>query len=182
MLTTLIYVPICKKMAPEFVQDLKFGEIHSDSDTVFKQNEKALAHAIAYMIISLVLAAISGILFTIPSEKDPDMFFIYSLIQQHFPEWKYLLTWGFKCSVVPLACISAMSPAHYLIYGLVPFKLQVNVLLHNIENINKNYEKNEFLNSESQNVINERLLSCLKHHIKISRYCKTSPVILVTIV
>ena len=169
-------------MAPEFVQDLKFGEIHSDSDTVCKQNEKELAHAVAYMIISFVLAAISGILFTIPSEKDPDIFFIYSLIQQHFPEWKYLLTWGFKCSVVPLACITTMSPAHYLIYGLVHFKLQENVLLHNIENINGNYDNDEFLDPESQNVINERLLSCLKHHIKISRYCKTSPVILVTIV
>ncbi|KAJ3664329.1 hypothetical protein Zmor_008510 [Zophobas morio] len=169
LLTALIYVPQTKKLVLEYVQELKH-----DNNSSCKDNKKELIRAVTYMISSLIFAVIAGILFAIPSEEDKDIFYPFSLSQEFFPELEYFVTWGFKCCCVPLGCAGAISPAHYLAYAVLHFKLQANVLLHNIENINKNYENNEFLDTESQNVIKKRLLFCLKHHISVSRYTKTS--------
>ena len=166
----MIYVPSTKKNIQKYVQDLeRWNTIKYDNNSVCQQNKKELSQAVAYMISIVFCGVICGISFAIPSEEDKDIFYPFSLSQEFFPELEYFVTWGFKCCCVLIGFVGAISPAHYLVYALLHFQLQANVLLLNIENINKNYEKNEFPDTETQNVIKKRLLLCLKHHISISR-------------
>ena len=148
---------------------MKTWDTNLVNNTIRQRNKKELSQAVAYMISSLVFAVIGGILFAIPLKDDKDIVYLFPLSQKCSPDWEYIVTWGFKCGCVPLGGVAVMSPAHYVVYGLLHFKLQANILLHNIENINKNYEKNEFLDQEAQNVIKGRLLFCLKNHVNISR-------------
>ena len=172
MLITFVYTLIETQLIGEAATDLESWRLECDNALLKKQNEKELIKGIVYMVTSVVSAAITGIIYAVASVEDKQLIYIFPLCEKFFPELSFLLELGFRFSLMFLFCIAMISPSHFVLYGLLLFKLEANILSHYIKNINQNYEKTEQLDLKSHNVIKDRLLVCVKHHISFNRLTK----------
>ena len=153
----------------EVTTDLGSRRLECDNDIVNTQIEKELTQGIVYMVISLICGIVTGSTYAIASDEENQLVYIFPLCEEYFPTWTFIVEWGFRCSIIFIYCLAITSPSHYIIYGLLLIRLEEHRLLHSLRNVNQNYEKQEQLDLASQNIIKERLISCLKRHIHFSR-------------
>ena len=140
-----------------------------DSAIVNRQGKKELIQGITYMVTSLVSGCITGITYASFSDDENQLVFFFPLCEEYFPRWKLIVKWGFRFSIVLVYCLAVVSPSHYIVYILLLFKVEENILLHYIKNINQNFENQDQVHVASQNIIKQRLIFCLKRHIFFSR-------------
>ena len=159
MTYTLILVDLLNDLA------LDFESVQLKCDNVNPQGKKEFIQGITYMVTSLVSGCITGITYASFSDDENQLVFVFPLCEEYFPNWKFIVKWGFKFSIVFIYCIAIVSPSHYMAYGLLLSKVEENILLHYIKNINENYETQEQLDVASQSIIKQRLIFCLKRHI-----------------
>ncbi|KAJ3664098.1 hypothetical protein Zmor_008294 [Zophobas morio] len=116
------------------------------------------------MVISLATAVVTGCTYVVSHDFD-QLVYVFPLCEEYVPELKFIIVCGFRCSTIIFFCFATISPSHYIVYGLLLFKLEENIILHSLKNINQNYDDQDELDQESHNIIKERLLFCLKRHI-----------------
>ncbi|KAJ3664096.1 hypothetical protein Zmor_008292 [Zophobas morio] len=169
LLTSITYILILVDLVNDLTLEFESVRSECDSAIVNRQDKKEFIQGITYMVTSLVSGCITGITYASFSDDENQLVFFFPLCEEYFPRWKLIVKWGFRFSIVLVYCLAVVSPSHYIVYCLLLFKVEENILLYYIKNINQNYENQDQLDVTSQNIIKQRLIFCLKRHIFFSR-------------
>ncbi|KAJ3645954.1 hypothetical protein Zmor_023571 [Zophobas morio] len=124
-----------------------------------------------YIVVSVALALVTCLACVIQTPKE--YFFFFEIAELYFPQWKPFYTFTIKSALFVLAYTGVSIPgfASFYFYGYIT--LQKLMLKHCVQNINTNYDQVDNVRFSSvtyQRVINQRLLFCVKRHI---RFCKS---------
>ncbi|KAJ3664094.1 hypothetical protein Zmor_008290 [Zophobas morio] len=169
LLTSITYILILVDLVNDLTLEFESVRSECDSAIVNRQDKKEFIQGITYMVTSLVSGCITGITYASFSDDENQLVFFFPLCEEYFPRLKFIVKWGFRLSIVFVYCLAVVSPSHYIVYSLLLFKVEENILLHYIKNINQNYENEDQVDVASQNIIKQRLIFCLKRHIFFSR-------------
>ena len=123
-----------------------------------------------YIVVSVALALVTCLACVIQTPKE--FFFFFEIAELYFPQWKPFYTFTIKSALFVLAYTGVSIPgfASFYFYGYIT--LQKLMLKHCVQNINTNYDQVDNVRFSSvtyQRLINQRLLFCVKRHI---RFCK----------
>ncbi|KAJ3664065.1 hypothetical protein Zmor_008269 [Zophobas morio] len=167
---TLYSIFQIKESVSTGVHDLRGWKIGSTGSTVEKLLRREIYYENLFLIVTVFLAVINGIAFTIPDENDKDFFLPFIVFERFFPIFERVLILGCRLNVV-LITIIMTTPFNMIMYFCGHIRVQFTMFVVCLENLDYGYDNVDPLkslyNDEYQKEVTRRLKFCIERHIRI---------------
>lgn len=144
--------------------------MNSAGPVVEKSIRREIFYENVFTIITLVLSVLTGMTYMVPNNNDKDFFLGQVVIEKFFPKFEKLLSFSHKMSSLVVSIV-LIAPFHMLIYYCGHARMQFQMFLRCLRNLNYGYDELDLLksnyNEEYQKEITRRLKFSIDRHVRI---------------
>src|SRR5699024_6046505 len=123
----MMLVPFSSKIVHFVLQDLNEMKIECESSIPKRKNRRLLVNVTLYMLVTVCIGIICGVIFALPASGDDDIYSLFYLVDMFLPAFQTETKFVLRLFPIPAFYIISASPCLQIIYLLVIFKRKQNI-------------------------------------------------------